>query len=141
MLHYGELKDVLDNYCEIGMYDPKSGSDDEIIVINLFYTEEEAGRDLKQFIEYMPIDLVDVTVQNNMHENYYKLFIELEKTNSLFTNVCQILRDCAGLAEIEEWRIKVYRKEEKTINVDDLEKCVGDTTPELEDKTDDNEDS
>ena len=34
MLHYGELEDVLDNYCELGMYDPKSGTDDEIIVMN-----------------------------------------------------------------------------------------------------------
>ena len=136
MLHYGELEDVLDNYCEIGMYDPKSGTDDEIVVINLFFTEEDAGRDLKQFIEYMPINIVDVTVQNTMYDEFYKIFIELEKDNELFKNVCRILRDCAGLAEIDEWRIKVYRKEEHTISIDDIEKIIGKTEPELDDDED-----
>lgn len=140
MLHYGELEDVLDNYCEIGMYDPKSGTDDEIIVINLFYSEEEAGRDLKQFIEYMPINIIDVTVQNTMHEEFYKIFIELEKDNDLFKNVCQLLRDCAGLAEIEEWKVKVYRQDEKTITVESLEQIIGNTEPEISDKDIDDED-
>lgn len=139
MLHYGELEDVLMNYCELGMYDPKSGTDDEILVMNLFYTEEDAGRDIKQFIEYMSIELVDVSTQNNMHEDNYKIFIELEKNSSLFKNVCTILRDCAGLGNIEEWKIKVYRKDEKTISVEDMEKILGETTPKLEDEKDEDD--
>lgn len=139
MLHYGELEDVLDNYCELGMYDPKSGTDDEIIVMNLFYSEEEAGRDLKQFIEYMPLNIIDVTVQNTMYEEFYKIFIELEKDHDLFKNVCQILRDCAGLAAIDEWKVKVYRKEEKTITIDSIEKIIGNTEPELTDEDDEDD--
>lgn len=139
MIRYGDLEHVLDNYCELGMYDPKSGTDSEIIVMNLFYSEEEAGRDLKQFIEYMPIDVVDVTIQNNMHEDNYKIFIEIEKTSSLFEKVIRILRDCAGLAEIEEWKVKVYRQEEKTIKVEDLEKLLGDHLPKLTSKDDEND--
>lgn len=140
MLHYGELEDVLDNYCELGMYDPKSGSDEEIIVLNLFYSEESAGRDLKQFIEYMPVELVDVSVRDNLHEDYYKLFIEIEKNSKLFETVCRVLRDCAGLGNIEEWRIKLYRKDETTISVEDMEKVIGDTKPKLEEPKDESSD-
>lgn len=137
MLHFGELEDVLSNYCELGMYDPKSGTDEEILVMNLFFSEDEAGRDIKQFIEYMPFDIVDVTVQDNMYDNQYRIFIELEKTSGLFETICQILRDCAGLANIEEWKVKVYRKEEKTITVEGLDKMLGDKKPSLEDEEDD----
>lgn len=134
MLHYGELVDVLSNYCEIGMYDPKSGSDDEIVVINLFYSEEEAGKDLKRFIEYMPMEIIDVTAQDHMYDNQYKIFIELEKTKNIFENVCQLLRDCAGLADIEEWEIKVYRKDVKKITVEEMEKVTKESTPTLDDE-------
>lgn len=141
MLHYGELKDVLDNYCELGMYEPKSGTSKEIMVLNLFYSEEEAGRDIKQFIEYMPMSIVDVTIRDIMYDNNYKIFVELEITDKLFDNVCRILRDCAGLADIDEWKIKVYRRDEKTITVEKMEKVVGNTVPKLEEPDNDGNDS
>ena len=64
----------------------------------------------------MPLNIVDVTVQNAMNEKFYKIFIEKEKDNDLFKNVCQILRDCAGLAAIDEWKVKVYRKRKNHYN-------------------------
>lgn len=122
MIKYGELEHVLDNYCEVGMYNPKSGTDDEIVVINLFFTEEEAAKDLKIFLDYLPVEIVDVTIDSVLDDRHYKIFIEVENNRELFTNLARILRDCAGLANIEEWIIKTYRSEERTVKVEELEK-------------------
>lgn len=131
MIKYGDLEHVLDNYCEVGMYNPKSGTDDEIVVINLFFTEEEAAKDLKIFIDYMPIDIVDVTVDGILDGQHYKIFIEIENNKELFKNVARILRDCSGLGNIEEWIVKVYRSEERTIKVEDLDKIFAKDAPEV----------
>lgn len=143
MIKFGELEHVLDNYCEVGMYNPKSGTDDEIVVVNLFFTEEDAARDLKIFLDYLPIDIVDVTVDSVLDDRFYKIFIELENNKDLFTSVGRILRDCSGLGNIEEWKVKVYRSEERTIKVKDLDKIFEkdglslDDIPEHEDTDDD----
>lgn len=121
MIKYGELEYVLDNYCEIGMYDPKSGTDEEIVVMNLFFTEEEAAKDIKIFLDYMPVEIVDVTVDSILDNRKYKIFIELENNRQLFRNVSRILRDCSGLANIEEWKVKVYKSNERTLPVESLE--------------------
>lgn len=125
MLKQGELTDVLTNYCEIGMYDPKSGSVSEITVMNLFFSEEEASNDLKMFLEYTPVETIDITVDNTINNRGdFKVFIELENSDELFKNVCRILRDCSGLAKIKEWNIKVYKKDEFSVSVDKLEDFV-----------------
>lgn len=122
MIKFGELEHVLDNYCEVGMYNPKSGTGDEVVVVNLFFTEEDAAKDLKIFLDYMPLDIIDVTADGILDGQYYKIFIELENNKDLFKNVARILRDCSGLGNIEEWIVKAYRSEERTIKVEDLEK-------------------
>lgn len=120
MIRYGELEFVLDNYCEVGMYNPKSGTDEEVVVVNLFFTEEEAARDIKVFLDYLPINIIDVTVDGVLDEGKYKIFIEVENNKDLFDTILRLLRDCSGLANITEWKIMVYQGKERTITVEEL---------------------
>ncbi len=139
MIRYGELEYVLDNYCEVGMYNPKSGTDEEVVVVNLFFTEEDAARDIKVFLDYLPIDIIDVTVDSVLEDGKYKIFIEVENNKDLFETILRLLRDCSGLANIEEWVIKVFKHKERTVTVKELndmfeEELSMDDIPEREDE-------
>lgn len=125
MIRNGELKHVSRNVVEIGYYNPKSGDEDEITVVNFFLKEFETIRSVVSFIDYIPLStLVNVSSSNFIDDNgYFLIFVELEKTKKTFDDIMTLIRNFNNLTDYEEWVVRIYGGKEKTISMDKLRKA------------------
>jgi hypothetical protein len=126
MIRNGELKYVTKNMIEVGMYNPKSGSDSDIIVVNFYIKEESALPKLQDFIEYIPLKtFISVSTSNYMDEDgYYTVFIELEKTKELFKDFIYVVKEISNLTSFNEWYIKTYKHEARKYKLEDLKNAI-----------------
>jgi hypothetical protein len=124
MFKYKDLEYVLLPYAEIGMYEPKSGTSTEMVVFNFYTKEEEVLKELKTFISYMPIDsLVDVSSSDYSDtEGRYIVYVELFLNKDTWMDMMRIILELGMSSGLDNWKVKIYKKESKKINIDDLKK-------------------
>lgn len=126
MIRHGELVYITKPLIEIGMYNPKSGSDDDVIVVNFFVKEENVLSGIQDYIEYIPLkNFISVSTSNYVDEDgFYLVYIEIEKTESLFDDFVFIVKELSNLTSFDEWTIHVYKKQARKIKVSELVKNV-----------------
>lgn len=122
MFKHKELEYVLLPYLEIGMYEPKSGTSNEVVVVNFYVKEEEVLDDLKTFIDYMPLKkIVDVTTSDySDSEGRYSVYIELFLDGNVWEEIMRIVLELGMVSGLENWKVKLYKKESKDIKISDV---------------------
>lgn len=120
MIRYGDLEYVSKPLVEIGMYNPKSGTDKDIVVVNFFTKEEESLNNIQTFIEYMALNTyVGVSSSSYMDEDgFYTVFVELEKNEHTFEDILVLVKQFTNLTLFEEWEIHIYKKHAKKVSLE-----------------------
>lgn len=134
MFKHKDLEYVLLPYMEVGMFEPKSGTNKEMVVVNFYVKEEDVLVDMKNFINYMPItQLVDVTtIDYSDTEGRYTIYIELFLNEQTWADLMRVLLELGMVSGLDNWKVKIYKQESKKINIDDIKKFF-----EKEEKSDD----
>ena len=115
-VEFGDLQSLVSSDVSIAEFEPKTGTDDDVVVIGFFCKDEAPANDIATFIEKSTVDILDTEVSPNPDENgFYLVFVEVENEN-LMQTVFELLDDVSRLTEIEEWSVDFY--EGSTIKIE-----------------------
>ena len=115
-VEHGDLQSLVSSDVSVAEFEPKTGTDDDVVVIGFFCKDEASAEDIATFIEKSTVKILDTEVSPNPDENgFYLVFVEVENEN-LMQTVFELLDDVSRLTEIEEWSIDFY--EGSTIKIE-----------------------
>ena len=115
-VEHGDLQSLISSNISVAEFEPKTGTDDDVVVIGFFCKDEAPAEDIATFIEKSTVNILDTEVSPNPDENgFYLVFVEVENEN-LMQTVFELLDDVSRLTEIEEWSIDFY--EGSTIKIE-----------------------
>lgn len=122
MIRYGELQYISKNTVEVGMFNPKSGTDNEVLVINFFVKEEDVLKSVSSFIEYMTLKTYITTSYSTYidDDGYYMIFVELEKNENTYKDFLTLVKQFSNLTLFEEWNVHVYKKQPYKITLEEI---------------------
>lgn len=121
-----ELEYVLTPYVEVGMFEPKSGTSSEMVVVSMGVREEQCLPDIKTFINYMPLKgLVDVTTTDYSNEDgEYTIFVELFLDENTWGDILRLVYEMGVVSGLDKWKMRMYKKKEKQITIDEIAECI-----------------
>lgn len=123
-VEYGDLQSLVSTNVSIAEFEPKTGTNDDVVVIGFFCKDEAPADDLASFIEKSVVDILDTEVSPNPDENgFYMVFVEVENEN-LMTTVFELLEDVSRLTEIEKWSLDFYEGASQEIETKQIEKWL-----------------
>ena len=115
-VEHGDLQSLVSSDVSVAEFEPKTGTDDDVVVIGFLCKDEAPAEDIATFIEKSTVNILDTEVSPNPDENgFYLVFVEVENEN-LMQTVFELLDDVSRLTEIEEWSIDFY--EGSTIKIE-----------------------
>jgi len=107
-----ELIDLVSERILVDIFEPKYGDESNVVVIAFEVQYEQPAKDLGNFLEQGPFDLLDVDVSSapNDDENYY-VFVELYRNSKLFEKVNTMLVNIQNLVNRKpsEYLFRSYR--------------------------------
>jgi hypothetical protein len=119
-VEYGDLQSLVSSNVSIAEFEPKTGTDNDVVVVGFFCKDEGPAEDLATFIEKSVIDILDTEVSPNPDEDgFYLVFVEVENEN-LMKTVFGLLDDVARLTEIDDWSLDFYEGDEINISTDKI---------------------
>ena len=109
-LRAGDLHDLVKPVFEVDSYRSKMGSDEDIVVVSFSVMEEQASKDLVDFIEkgYNFVLDADAT-PGEIDQGVYKVFVEMERNSKIATQVLELLDGVGKLAEVENFRFRYHK--------------------------------
>ncbi|BDR26164.1 hypothetical protein RVBP17_2070 [Pseudomonas phage sp. 30-3] len=109
MLARHSLKGTVLPIISVDEYMPKSGTQEEVIVIAFYTIDEDPAFDLDDFIEKSFIEVLDVDVSPNPDENgNYLVFVELKRKAGFFEKFYKIIKDVENVSGKQDWLVKAY---------------------------------
>jgi len=105
-LRPGDLEYLILNKVSIDQFEPKTGSDKEVLVMGLYSKDEEPAQDLARFIERGYVGVKDTEVSPGPDEDgNYMVFVEISKDKDTMKRVVEILNDIKSVTTVREWQL------------------------------------
>lgn len=124
-VEHDDLQSLVKNVVSIGEFEPKTGTEDEILVVGFYCDDEAPANDLAKFIERGVSGALDTEVSPNPDdEGFYMVFVEIENNEDSMKTVFEILLDASRLANIDEWTLQFHSGKELTIGNDDIKEWL-----------------
>ena len=125
-LRAGDLHDLVKPVFEVDSYRSKMGSDEKIVVVSFSVMEQQAAKDLVDFIEKGYDFVLDAdATPGEIDEGIYKVFVEMERNPRVSTQVMEILDGVGKLAEVEDFRFRYYKSfTSKPASLPNLEEMI-----------------
>jgi len=111
-LEQGDLTRLIHNELHIDQYKSKMGTDEDVCVVSFKVKGKEPSADLVGFIEKGYNFVLDADVSSGEKEGGdYLVFVELERSKKLPTQIIDIMDDLMNLTEqkLEDWRVRYYK--------------------------------
>lgn len=109
-VRFGELENLVDSAISIDEFSPKAGTDQEIIVVGFYCTEELVAHDLQRFISKGRISAVDSEVSDGPDEDgRWMVFVEFRRVPTFWKRLGQLLSDINNLTKTKEWLGRAYK--------------------------------
>jgi len=111
-LEQGDLTRLIHNELHIDQYKSKMGTDEDVCVVSFKVKGKEPSADLVSFIEKGYNFVLDADVSSGEKEGGdYLVFVELERSKKLPTQIIDIMDDLMNLTEqkLEDWRVRYYK--------------------------------
>ena len=111
-LRADDLKEMVHPTFEVDSFRSKMGEDQDVCVISFKVAGKEPGADLVSFIEKGYDFVLDADVSSGEKEGGdYLVFVELQRSEELPTQIMAIMNDLMNLTEqtIEDWRVRYYK--------------------------------
>lgn len=108
-LRSGDLVDTVLRKVSVDEFTPKTGTPEEVAVVGFYVTENSVGQDLYRFINNGVVEFRDVEVSPNPDlDNYYMVFVEMDRNEQLVDNIGKLLTDVENVTEDMVWEVKSY---------------------------------
>ncbi len=105
-VEYGDLETLVDSTVSVAEFKPKTGTEEDVIVIGFYVKDEAPAMDLAKFIERGVTPILDTEVSPNPNDvGMYIVFVEVENEN-LMNTALNLINDIHGLVKVKEWSIK-----------------------------------
>jgi hypothetical protein len=118
-LRAGDLEHLVDSIFEIDSYASKMGDDKNIVTLSFSCKDKQPAEDLANFIEKGYTFVLDADVPpGEQSDGTYKVFVELERDNTVHENIDELLDGVKKLTNIEKLKYRYYknfRSEEATL--------------------------
>jgi len=108
-LRHDDLKNTIDPLVSIDEFEPKTGSQEEVIVVAFYTIDEAPGKDLDDFIEKSTIPFLDAEVSTNPDPTgKFLVFVEMERNEEFFDNFDALIKDVSNISGELVWRVRPY---------------------------------
>jgi hypothetical protein len=141
-LKHLDLVNTLHPFISIDEFQPKSGTDKEVIVVAFYFKDDAPAKDFNTFIQRGTFDLLDSEVSPNPdQEGRYLVFVEYERNKEFYPLFVKFVRDIENLTGDLEWEVKPYLSDHAyTLDDPNLAASVitepGEYSPEADVKSD-----
>ena len=106
----GDLRDLIDKVLEIDSYKSKMGNDSEIVVLTFTVAEEQAAKDLVNFIEKGYGYVLDAdNTTGEQEDGMYRVYVELERNRHVPAQVMEIIDGVSKLTDRNDFRFRYYK--------------------------------
>ena len=101
-LTFGDLEGLVLPRLSIAEYSPKTGNEEDVVVIGFYIKDDKPADDLASFIEKGAVEVLDTEVSPNPDDDgNYLLFVEM-KNEKLMDTVLRLLEDINRIVKIED---------------------------------------
>lgn len=123
----GDLHDLVLPIFEVDSYKSKMGEDEDIVVVSFSVKENQAAKDLVDFIEkgYDFVLDADATT-GEIDTGMYKVFVEIERNRYVNKQIMEILDGVGKIANMENFKFR-YHKNFRSREAS--EQTLGETVP------------
>jgi hypothetical protein len=123
-VEYGDLKTLVDSTVSIGEFKPKTGTEEDVIVIGFYVKDEAPAMDLAKFIERGVTPMLDTEVSPNPNDvDMYVVFVEVENED-LMNTTFSLINDIHGLTGNKEWNMKFYKREAINVKAEEIKEWL-----------------
>ena len=114
-LRSGDLKDCVTDLFTIDQHRSKMGEDSDIVVLGFRVKEKHPAIDLMEFIEKGYRFILDADMSTGEeHDGQYQVFVELERTVKLPSQINQLLNGISQLCDCYDWKFR-YQKSPSSV--------------------------
>lgn len=112
-LMYNDLQDLVLPKLSIDEFSPKTGNNQDVIVLGFYVKDQEPAKDLSHFIENGPYNILDVEASPSTNEDGdYMVFVEVKRNEEFFDFTEKLLNDLDRVVEDINWEYKPYYSDE-----------------------------
>ena len=123
-VEYGDLDTLVDSTVSVAEFKPKTGTEEDVIVIGFYIKDEAPAMDLAKFIERGVTPILDTEVSPNPNDvGMYIVFVEVENEN-LMNTALNLINDIHGLVKVKEWSIKFYKREAINVKTEEIQEWL-----------------
>jgi len=126
-LRSGDLENYVSEVFTIDRYKSKMGEDSDVIVLGFRVREKEPAIDMMEFIERGYNFILDADMSaGEENDGQYQVFVEIERTPELKTQLKELLGGVGQLCKCQEWKFR-YQKAPTSLEFN--EKNITETIP------------
>ena len=123
-VEYGDLETLVDSTVSVGEFKPKTGTEEDVIVIGFYVKDEAPALDLAKFIERGVTSIIDTEVSPNPNDvGMYIVFVEVENKDLMKTTM-SLINDIHGLVKVKEWSLKFYKREVINVKAEEIKEWL-----------------
>ncbi len=123
-VEYGDLETLVDSTVSVAEFKPKTGTEEDVIVVGFYVKDEAPAMDLAKFIERGVTPILDTEVSPNPNDvGMYIVFVEVENEN-LMNTALNLINDIHGLVKVKEWSIKFYKREAINVKTEEIQEWL-----------------
>lgn len=123
-VEHGDLESLVSPRLSIAEFEPKTGNEEDVIVIGFYVKDENPAEDLASFIEKSVVDILDTEVSPASDENgEYMVFVEIKKED-MMKKVFELIQDVTRLVNIDEWTMEFYQGSTQKVTLNQIEEWL-----------------
>jgi hypothetical protein len=125
-LRAGDLEYLVKKVFGIDAFQSKIGDDDQVVVVSFEVKQEDAAKDLENFIEmgYSFVLDADCTAGETDDGSYF-VFVELERSRHIAEQILEILEGVKKLANLTDMRFRYFKNfKSQDANVENINIAV-----------------
>ncbi|MEM5877918.1 MAG: hypothetical protein QXF12_03485 [Candidatus Aenigmatarchaeota archaeon] len=109
-LEKNDLNYLISDIVSIDQYEGKLSKNS--IVVVFYIKDKRAARELEDFIQKFPSDILLMTEINDIQneDNYFQLYVDFERKKQFVDEILELLDEIKELTNIKEWKMKIGRK-------------------------------
>jgi len=123
-VEYGDLETLVDYTVSVAEFKPKTGTEEDVIVVGFYVKDEAPAMDLAKFIERGVTPMLDTEVSPNPNDvGMYIVFVEVENENLMNTTL-SLIHEIRGLVKNEHWLLKFYKRPEIKVTAEQIQEWL-----------------
>jgi hypothetical protein len=120
----GDLETLVDTTVSIGEFKPKTGTEEDVIVVGFYVKDEAPAMDLAKFIERGVTPMLDTEVSPNPNDvGMYIVFVEVENED-LMNATLSLINDITGLVKNDTWSLKFYKRPSIKVTTEEIKEWL-----------------